>query len=131
VKIRLGFVSNSSTTSFCVYGTSVNEEEAAEYFGIKADEDGWWLDALDKFVCDRFKTGEGANLAFLNDWGKADYDGDRCYLGLSLGKLSDADLDDMTLTQIKQSVRDAVNSITVKPIPSQRFKVLNDAWFDG
>lgn len=39
MKIRLGFVSNSSTSSFCMYGARIDKREAMALLGIEAWED--------------------------------------------------------------------------------------------
>ena len=44
MKIRTGFVSNSSSSSFCIYGTYLEEQE--EISGIDMDED---YEKIDKF----------------------------------------------------------------------------------
>jgi hypothetical protein len=50
MKIRNGFVSNSSSSSFVVYGYHLSEDDAAEKLGIEESEDGeeFW-DTIDAF----------------------------------------------------------------------------------
>lgn len=38
MKIRQGFVSNSSSTSFCIYGLALDNEKARKLFKLKEDE---------------------------------------------------------------------------------------------
>jgi hypothetical protein len=42
MKIRSGFVSNSSTTSFCIYGARFDEAEVEEFADNKKKKDGDW-----------------------------------------------------------------------------------------
>ena len=74
MKIRMGFVSNSSTTSFCIYGICVEESEAIELLvknGIisqeRADEGDcgevlWGLEKSHGIVAD---LGESDDFVFL------------------------------------------------------------------
>ncbi len=39
MKKRYGFVSNSSTTSFCIYGAHLSKDKVREVFGLEEDDD--------------------------------------------------------------------------------------------
>jgi hypothetical protein len=41
MKIRYGFVSNSSTTSFCIYGNTFNSKDINEDLQLKAENEGF------------------------------------------------------------------------------------------
>ena len=81
MKIRNGFVSNSSTTSFCIAGLSSEETDICKYAGIKYtgydDDDGTnpeFKSSLDQLYELFDKTG----LSFYSD------DGDYVYIGLHI-----------------------------------------------
>lgn len=47
MKIRTGFVSNSSTTSFCIYGMDIEEENLKNEINDDFNE---WIDALSEKI---------------------------------------------------------------------------------
>lgn len=80
MKIRLGFVSNSSSSSFIIAvksDISENEKKSLfknyieKHYKEACSQDFWWEDedlpSEDKIICDIFKIRFGGNLE-LDDW---------------------------------------------------------------
>jgi hypothetical protein len=112
MKIRNGFVSNSSTSSFCIYGicaTDLKDFKTPEY-----DEDGEAVDedsTLDKLtaVDTRFEV---HNMD------------DNRYYGISFTAIKD----DETGAQFKQTVQDAITKVFG---PNAKCGVQSEAWYNG
>ena len=114
MRIRKGFVSNSSSTSFTVYGIKLeNEKEFEELTGID----------LYKFLSDSelddFSVGPGS-------WN------DNFYIGLILsGEFEHSFRSDMredeTLIQFKQRVRD----LLPMTIPDDMIDIFSESYYDG
>jgi len=64
MRIRRGFVSNSSTTSFCIYGTTVPEDKELSWSEVKA-------------------------LGLTTDYYNEYCDGDRQVIGLAFSEIED------------------------------------------
>jgi hypothetical protein len=63
VKIRLGFVSNSSSSSFCIHGLGFSHEEIITLLKLGSEENGWSV--RDKF---RGKIAENKIEVSLEDY---------------------------------------------------------------
>ena len=94
MKIRIGFVSNSSTTSFCIYGASISKSKILKKYNpsINEEEIGY-DDELDKMI-------EEAGLECHN----IPWDGDECFIGKSWRYIKDNE----TGRQFKDNVSDLV-----------------------
>jgi len=103
LKTRQGFVSNSSTTSFCIYG--IYSEK-----GLDADED-----------YDKYK--EKAALGLTT---RASPDGGY-YYGVSLTKITD----DETGRQFKDRVQKTLKDWYGDKIDGLEFGIYEEAWYNG
>lgn len=105
MKFRNGFVSNSSSSSFLIYGTYVDRtefEKAVKAAGIKE------YSGYPSETC----------LPGLNAW---DPDGDYVYLGLSWDSIGD----DQTGAQFKKGVEEAIRKI----LPNAKIDTHEHAWY--
>lgn len=57
-KIRLGFVSNSSSSSFCLYGIRLGETEMHEFVKNNFQDNSELLDALENYDDEPWEFGE-------------------------------------------------------------------------
>jgi hypothetical protein len=104
MRFRQGFVSNSSTTSFCIYGTQIFAKD-----GIDLDE--VILEGLRNF---------GNNPNYGSDY--------EPYIGVSLTDIED----DQTLFQFKQMVQDRfIHQFGEEFVMSHPLSICEDAWYDG
>ena len=111
MKTRNGFVSNSSSSSFCIYGTYV-ESKHFEDVGKPADMDVYeWAESL------------GTDGIEVHGGGYDGYD-----YGFYLGRSWDRIGDDETGAEFKKSVRDAIEKILGKPFDCS---TCEEAWYDG
>ena len=99
MKIRNGFVSNSSSSSFCIYGSSFDMDEfskLAEKLGLKADA----VDDDDEFDFDEYDAVERACAKF-NLEVHMPSESDTFYVGRSLTDIKDNE----TGKEFKDSVK--------------------------
>lgn len=104
MKIRLGFVSNSSSSSFCAWGI--------HFENIKHDDDADFIDAMKKEF-------EDTPVEIIHEW-----ENERLYLGLSYDNLKD----DETGRQFKDRAEKEIKKVLKKskykdfnPLPMFRF----------
>ena len=124
MKTRNGFVSNSSTTSFCIYGVCIDlddiREEVRKNFNIKSDDgDVDYDEDYDEYQYDNV----------IEDM--AEKDGLEChspyhdstkYIGISWASIKD----DETGREFKQRIED-----TVKKFTDVECTTYEEAWYDG
>lgn len=140
MKIRQGFVSNSSSSSFCIYGITVDEDEVKEALiakGATEDElsdglyeyfDSWSYDYKkregkltaediaeqeDKF----FQPGDGFDYHNPHDYGEI-------YIGVEWSSIGD----DETGSQFKDRIDAKLTELFGKEISCS---TLEEAWRDG
>ena len=114
MKIRRGFVSNSSTSSFLIFGVFLEDSELEEYFGIKRDEDDELdYDQIDQLVSD-------LNMEYHCPEG---YDG--YYIGDSLRECRE----DQTMGDFKKEVKERLLAKTIKKIPDEKFALYEEAYY--
>ena len=113
MKTRLGFVANSSSSSFLIYGVGGSLEDIFEKIGytITPDEDRWTV--LDKLASD-------LDLAFYYN-----SDGEFGAIGKSWSKVSD----DQTGRQFKEEVETKIKSVAKKD--DIQFGTYEDSWYNG
>ena len=116
MKVRLGFVSNSSTSSFCIYGVSLDETEDAKFLAKF-----FVTDPLDEFLPDsqtdselpeEDRVGEVDMDALDEAAGKLkleSYNPEGC--GYYIGRSWSAVRDDQTGKQFKEEVRERLSKL--------------------
>jgi hypothetical protein len=102
MKIRNGFVSNSSSTSFCLYG-------------VEFDED------FDEDLLEQPEDRKNRLSVF-----SAPYD-NITFMGLPLTECRD----DETMGDFKKRVKDLIKRSYKKEIPDREFCVFEESWYDS
>jgi hypothetical protein len=116
MKIRNGFVSNSSTSSFCLFGICVDREEALKVAKL--------LDpTMESSDDDRYEAGEIVGDKLNLECSTGPYDDGNLYIGRAPETLKD----DETGAQFKQSVKDKL----IKYFPKAKYSWFLEAWRDG
>lgn len=105
MKIRSGFVSNSSSCSFCIYGVYLKPDEIQEYFGCD----------IDKF--EQFKL----NYTYGPDY----FDG--LFIGWNVTDCKD----EQVFGDYKKEIEDKINEKAIKKIPDNMFNFFEESWYDG
>ena len=113
MKVKLDFITNSSTTCFVVFGTSVNKTDLSEDLQEKLKEDPY--DGLEDAI-----KGSDLSYTFGPDY---DYE-DEIMIGIGITSMKD----DETLKKFKRRVRlEILETIGVKCTPHY----IEEAWRDG
>jgi len=108
MKIRNGFVSNSSSSSFCIYGAYINSSDF-EKFGMPEGADVWdWAEGLDVPGLETHSS---------------DYD-----YGFYIGRSWSSVKDDETGLQFKESVEKAIKEAFGEEL---KCGTCSEAWYDG
>ena len=116
MKIRMGFVSNSSTSSFCLYGICVDREKFIEITKQIAPELTRQID-IDAGEAVEI-VGDKLNLQYS----LGPYDDDMAYIGLGPEDMKD----DETVAQFKESVKSRLE----KYFPNENHSWMLKAWHD-
>jgi len=112
MKIRTGFVSNSSSSSFCIFGTFFTQKDLLEYFDIPADTEN---------IIDDF---EKLGLPYCTG---PEYDDGGVYVGRSVMDCKD----DQTMGDFKKQIMDEINAKLKKPLTTKSYSFISEAWYDG
>ena len=102
MKFRVGFVSNSSNTSFCIYGVYVSDSQSQKLADVK---------------------GKNKDELFKGLYTHYSQDGDGDYVGQELSSMKD----DQTFGEFKKIVADKLKEIGITEEPS----VIEDGWYNG
>ena len=111
MKIRECLVSNSSTTSFCIYGTILNED-TVEKLKKKFDDDCMYE------IADTMITDQKLDLSIHCP------PDDQYYLGRSWSKVKD----DQTGKEFKEDVKNQIKQLLDEDIKLETYE---EAWRDG
>lgn len=114
MKIRTGFVSNSSSSSFCIYGASFDTDELVTILKNIADVDTEGLEPYE--IINKIEV----NLTNL-----------RCYTcpsddGACIGRSWTDVNDDETGLQFKTSIQEELNKL----IPNTKCNTIEESWYD-
>jgi hypothetical protein len=104
MKIRTGFVSNSSSSSFCILGKSISQEL---YNKIEGRLDASYNGLITKCA--------------INDWD------DSKYIGMNPNKMNN----DETLIQFKQRIVLEINKLTDEPVNINDLEWITDGGYNG
>ena len=121
MKIRLGFVSNSSSCSFLIAGIFIEDSKDIEKATreIEGDNFDTWLEILQK---DKYKT----ELKDFMLSSPSDYDGS--YVGISYDKIG---MDETGRQLIERAQRGCDIICNELKIPHQKVGTHEEAWRDG
>jgi hypothetical protein len=106
MKIRVGFVSNSSSSSFCIYGTTISKIDIEKITGEDFDYDTGKLEDITGLEC--FAPGEGSTI----------------YIGRSYSSIRD----DESGKQFKDSVENALKKSLGREV---KCDTQEEAWYSG
>lgn len=116
MKSRSGFVSNSSSSSFLIYGTSVDSSDARAWLKSNKNLSDDEIDEMDSYEIREIIESECG----LNFFGNSDY-------GMYVGASWDEVGDDETGKQFKTRVETEVKKV----FPDASFSTYEEAWYDG
>lgn len=112
MKIRNGFVSNSSSSSFCIFGATFKPEELQKAFNV-SDDDADCVDYGD------FLPGFSCRCPYSVYDGGGEY-----YVGIPWRSIKD----DETGLQFKQRIQSELSKVFAKEVKCSTLEV---AWYDG
>ena len=108
MKIRNGFVSNSSSSSFCIYGTRITEKDIKKSYPDKTEEDDF---DVYEFLEDLFKDTELTS----------EYDEEgQIYIGREFHTIKD----DETGKQFKNNIKETIERLL--PKSKLKFETINE-----
>lgn len=118
MKIRNGFVSNSSSSSFCIYGISIEEEDLkklAEKLSVSVDEDYIDTYSLEKKLVEKEYTVTIQDMM-----------GEYFYIGRSYSSIKD----DETGQQFKETIEKEITEL-LGEAKEIKCGTCEQAWYNG
>ena len=119
MKIRAGFVSNSSTSSFCIYGICLEDydliQKACDLKKIKCDVESDDFEPYE--ACEELIEGTGLEY-------RSGPEGEGSYFGISLSNMKD----DETYGNFKKRISEKLAEIFGEKMDCD---VMEEAWRDG
>lgn len=115
MKTRIGFVSNSSTTSFCIMGTYISKDEIPKE--LDYTQSNFWMRLLECEPNDyRFRIYRNPNNRSLY------------YIGFQKHEMRE----DETLEQFRQRVKEALDvELDGAEVKNKAIRWIEDSWYDG
>jgi len=116
MKIRQGFVSNSSSSSFCIFGAIISAEKAKKFLdekNVEYDPD---------YICETFETADSPLDLECWTYGYG-YDDD-----LYIGRSWDSIKDDETGKEFKDSIEKKLKEAFGDDV---KVSTHEEAWYDG
>ena len=118
MKIRQGFVSNSSTSSFCIYGASYNKPK--KEFVDEVGEETSFYEVLEDFI---EKNSKRLGLESHNP------DGDGFYIGVGATDIKDDETGAQFKARVVSALHELENALGLKTPKNYRYHEY--AWSDG
>ena len=112
MKIRSGFVSNSSSSSFMIYGVYLEDSDIIKLLNLSEDESDDMYETVEKAL-------ENSDLEFHSPYGDNGF-----YIGKSFSDIGD----DETGKQFKDKVESKLTEIFGEGL---EFDIHEESWYDG
>jgi len=114
MKIRMGFVSNSSSSSFCIYGMEMDKEDLLKIIGKTEEEFGGMYDSLEE-------AAEKTDLEMHGNENSETY-----YLGRSYSRIGGEETGNQFKADVVKKLSDALDRNV-----SASCSYISEAWYNG